>query len=103
MRHPRFNPYAAPNGPKLSIRFLVLEPNGLMQPSPGQSEAPPWVSDVLLTEPCKGGTKRCPIAIAPFQGWFDYLYLVPRAALRSAPGFHIRVLQTQNRNIQGLT
>ena len=34
------------------------QPEGLTQPSPGQSEAPPWVPSTVEKEPCKGETEK---------------------------------------------
>ena len=55
----------------LGLMLLSHEPEGLTQPSPGQSEAPPWVVDVVETSP-EGATQALATrGISPLQG-LDY-------------------------------
>ncbi len=69
----------------IQAAVFLFKPEGLTQPSPGQSEAPPWVGLAIDNGNLKGCNRfsRIPTPVAAFQAavWREP---IPRAALRYA-------------------
>ena len=64
---------------------------GAVKPrSPGQSEAPPWVTNVFEMSPERAAQTIAVDNVAPFQGLVYYMHPPPRAALRFALGWAVR-------------
>jgi hypothetical protein len=69
------------------------------QKSPGQSAASPWVIACHLVEALQGRNIRGTAIVAPLQGFSKLGLPLPRAALRSALGFHVCAPSVLERNI----